>query len=708
MKRTKLTVLTFLVVATLGGGVVGAARLLTDRGDDRVLTGLVVGPRGAPVAGAEVRGPHQTSTLTDDAGRFRIENEPGPGWVTASAEGWLPRSRVAVPGVETVVRLAPSTPDTVSFAFGGDVMFGRRYYDPDEDGIVDGQLAPDSSIEEHARLLSSVAPLLDEADIATVNLETPLIDEPLLDPTGARPSRFHPTKDYTFASAPAAAGALRELGVDVVGIANNHLYDALETGVTSTRAALDEAGFTAGEGYFGAGPDERSAWRPAYRNVRGVRIAFVGCTSILGEEHPISYVATKHHGGAAACEPDRLDKVVSAAARRADVVVASIHGGFEYGRDPSAQVPRLSDVAVSAGATLVVNHHPHVVGGIRFDDGTLTAWSLGNLLFDQTVWPTFDSYILQVAVRSGEVVSAWVEPLRIQDFRPTGVYGDDADWVARGTQARSEGPWVADDGSLWLDTSGAASGATASTNPGLSRIESGCAPGAARDVLWTGDFEDGDLTGEDAALWNAHEPSPYRKVDSDAARRGRAGVLLHRGSSNDDDVLLSVTHRVLVDERDELTLLASTRGRYGDPDAELRLSWYNDITGGSQAQTVVPLPAAEEWDGTRVDVTVPRNAVAVQPFIALSPPEDGVSQLAVDDVSMIDWSEPGCDYLRHSATVRDIAIRPHRPRPEATPLALTPVPVSAPASIRPRQQETAPETLVEGRQTRTNRSLHHR
>lgn len=71
-----------------------------------------------------------------------------------------------------------------------------------------------------------------------------------------------------------------------------------------------------------------------------------------------------------------------------------IHGGYEHGRDLSVQVRRLSDIAVESGATLIVNHHPHVVGGLRFESGALTAWTLGNLLLDQTVWPTFESYDL--------------------------------------------------------------------------------------------------------------------------------------------------------------------------------------------------------------------------------------------------------------------------------------------------------------------------
>lgn len=82
-------------------------------------------------------------------------------------------------------------------------------------------------------------------------------------------------------------------------------------------------------------------------------------------------------------------------------------------------------------------------------------------------------------------------------------------------------------------------------------------------------------------LWNARAATPYRKVDADAARTGEAGVLMQRGSANAEPLLLSVDHRVLVQGGDELTLLVSTRARFGDPDTQVKVSWYNHTRGGS-------------------------------------------------------------------------------------------------------------------------------
>jgi poly-gamma-glutamate synthesis protein (capsule biosynthesis protein) len=326
-------------------GASGAGALLSSR-EESTLDGLVVDPSGAPIPNAVVTGGRERAT-TDGSGRFRLAGAAG--WVTVRADGWIPRTRTASPEGQVLIRLAPDTRGTVTFAFGGDVMFGRRYFDPDEDGSIDGLLSLDADVDDHVRLLDGVRPALSDADLTIVNLETPLSDDPYPDPRGPRPRAFHPTKDYVFASRPAAAGALAKVGIDVVGIANNHLFDQLAPGVASTRAALEAAGYQPGTGYFGAGAGEEEAWAPAIREVEGQRVAFVGCTSITGDEHPITYVAGPRKGGAARCEPARLRSQVARAAAGADIVVAMIHGGYEYGREPSGQVRALSDTAVSAG-----------------------------------------------------------------------------------------------------------------------------------------------------------------------------------------------------------------------------------------------------------------------------------------------------------------------------------------------------------------------
>lgn len=250
---------------------------------------------------------------------------PGrPHLLKAHAERHLPRTQAVEPGRPTSVVLTRAEPATLSLRVGGDVMFGRRYYDRNDDGDRgDALLQVGASAADHAALLGRIQPLLADADLTVVNLETPLVSEPWFDPRTPRPSRFHPTKEFAFASAPESVQALRDSGVDVVALGNNHVFDALDAGLQSTLQVLDDARMP----HFGAGRDVDEAWAPALVERKGQRLAFLGCTTITGTEHAVPYVAGQRQGGAAQCSHARLRRAVEAAASRADVVVVMVHGG---------------------------------------------------------------------------------------------------------------------------------------------------------------------------------------------------------------------------------------------------------------------------------------------------------------------------------------------------------------------------------------------
>jgi poly-gamma-glutamate synthesis protein (capsule biosynthesis protein) len=640
-----------LVVVT---AVVVGAWLAFGRTPVHAITGTVLDLDGRPISGATVQLVGGVVTTSDDHGEFVLTSAANAGWVRVAHAGQLSRTRAARAGDPTVVRLSPDDGRTVRLLFGGDVMFGRRFYDANDDGRTDDGLLPaDAGAAAFDRLLAGVKPLLEDADISVVNLETPLMDGPWFDPTTTRPARFHRTKEFAFASAPGAAAALDRAGIDIVGLGNNHVLDGLDAGLESTRTALAAAGFGPDRA-TGAGADEAAAWHPARMEVRGQAIEVLACTTISGTEHAIPYVAGPGRAGAALCEPDRLAAEVRAARGRADLVVVMIHGGFEYEPEPSARIRSLSAAAHAAGAALVVNHHPHVVGGLDLNGSDLTAWTMGNLLFDQTVWPTFSSYVLRVDVRDGVVADATIEPIMIDDFRPTGVVGARADWVARGALTRSVGPWVLDDGSLRLDLGHRvietpvtipveANGSDVVSLDGAC-VASTTAPGVVaavgHDLLWTGDFEDLDVAADvpSGALWNTAPASAARRVISGSDGGGSAFVRLRRSGANDQDVVLSPLHRILVDAGRPLSFLANLRG--SATVATLQLSWYNDLKGASVAQTVVDLPVTTGWSTVRLDTDVPANAVAVGLFIRLSPPGAQRVEVDLDDVRMIEWRAP--------------------------------------------------------------------
>ncbi len=567
-----------------------------------------------------------------------------PGLVSIEADGYLPRVMAIAPGQRLDVALVPRTDGVVSIRFGGDVMMGRRFYEAPE-----GErplLTPQGGVDGHRAILADIAPLLADADLTVVNLETPLVRQPYF--SGERPPRFHRDKDLAFATAPGAAVALVEAGVDVVDLGNNHVYDVRRKGLRSTIDALERAGIA----YFGAGMTPEEAWRPAYIDTHGTTVAFVACTTVTGDRFDVTYVAGPDQGGAARCQERPLRAAIEAATRRADQVVFMLHGGIEYHRRQTAKTERFTDVAVEAGATAVVNGHPHVVGGIDIRDGVPVVESVGNLVFDQQLWATLASYLVRITLGPDGAVRTEIDPFAIEDYRPVPTVRDLAEASSRYAAGfRSDG--------MVLGRPGALSPPIAPNSTSQVRGAGESEPihlgstawpvaftgdvGVAEDLLWgTGTMEEFDVDQDKTGpmLW---ELGKFARTDSDAACSGERGLHLQRSPVSENDVIAFPVHRVPVEEGSRLSLIASVaRATEG---SSLEIRWYRSMAGpsvGTEQLEVTPVPLGDGCRRVRIDVTVPPGVVAAQPYVRLTPSFDAnlSRQFWVDDVHLLRWGGP--------------------------------------------------------------------
>lgn len=164
--------------------------------------------------------------------------------------------------------------------FGGDVMFGRRYSEPTsgEPLLIPGQQEAGAT-----HVVERVARAFEAANFSAVNLETVVSNLPLSD--------AYPGKRFLLNSPPESLKGLDRLGVDLVGLANNHTRDWLEPGLVATLDALDAHGIP----HVGAGLDEASAQKPATVDLAGLRVAMLAYTSVNG-----SYVNDNYPTDAAA------------------------------------------------------------------------------------------------------------------------------------------------------------------------------------------------------------------------------------------------------------------------------------------------------------------------------------------------------------------------------------------------------------------------
>lgn len=627
------------------------------------LRGRVIDFSGQPIARADVS-TASGHALSDADGWFSLPGVTRPEWVTVRSEGFITRTRAAAPEAPVLFRLMPDDGETAAILFGGDTMLGRRFFDPNADGNTsDGLLPTHPTVGNALGLLQPVQPILENADLAVLNLEGPLADPAYLSPRDPRPAVYHSSKDYVFASPTITADALRQSGVDVVDIGNNHLYDLLETGLHSTLSTLDLAGVM----HFGAGTDEDSAWAPVLLKVKGQTIALLGCTTIPKPIPPITgddvlYVASDalKKGGAARCQSDRLTKAVTEARSQADIVVVMIHGGEEYNPSATAIVSQLTKVARAAGATLVINHHPHVIGGFSWNGKALVARSLGNFMFDQTIWPTFQAYTLTVYLRQGKVIGASVDPLMLEGFVPHGLPAELGEAVIRQAAGLAPGPFVMEDGSMQL-----LADSTAELKTKTAAMDGGAQPGTVitlpagqwisnfsgsgrlrlgRDLLWIGGFESPVVghTSPAPPLWNLGAAA---QAGPEFAYEGAAGIRLIRGANDRSEVVTTHERRILVRAGDSLSVIGMVR-LSADAHVRLQVSWYPDTSGSSSMQTVEPISVEKpnEWQPIRLDVSVPAGIVAMGLFLRLSPPTAGIVSADFDNLRILDWAAAGAQF----------------------------------------------------------------
>lgn len=611
------------------------------------LRGLVVDVAGTPLAGAEVRSDLGT-TVTGDDGTFVLEAPGSPSWVRVRADGHLPRTEAAAPGRPLLSRLTPQDGGTVSLRFGGDVMAGRRFYDRDEDGRTsDALLREGDGVAAHRALLEDVRPLLEEPDVMVVNLESPLHEDPVFAAGGPRPAHFQATKEFVFASAPALAEALKDVGVDVVDLAGDHLQDVAADGVRRTVDALDDAQVR----HHGAGADQDAAWAPARVEARGQRFSFLSCTTATAADGAMP-IAGPGQPGVAQCDEQRLTQVVAAEAASGSTVVVSVHGGREYQRVQRGRERELADAARAAGARIVVGRHPHVVGPVRTDRGDLTADSLGSLLYDQSVRSTFPSYLLSADVRAGRIVRARTEPLVLQDYTPRGAVGALADVSDRFAADLRGASGTYGPGGVEVVPGGPVreGRATAGLRPlEVRRLSPGwSATGRSsrgvqlgEELLWTGGFEDDETGGSlGGGLWDLSGGAV--SLQPDATHTGAQGIRMVATSAATAPALLTPRQRTTLPYGVQpVTFQGWVRGSAA-VGLTAELHWYGDTKGPSSAVLARPVRVAAGWTLFRIEATPPPGTAAAQVYLRLLPAAgDADLRVAVDDLQLVQWAPDG-------------------------------------------------------------------
>lgn len=267
-----------------------------------------------------------------------------------------------IPAVSSSAEKTADDTETVTLGFAGDINFAEGWpttekMDAQPDGILDC-FSPDCIDTMRGFDLFM---LNNEFTYSTRGSEVP--------------------KTYHFRSNPSRVENLKKLGVDLVLLANNHVFDYGTDALTDTLDTLAKAGIPE----VGAGRNLEEAATPYYARINGRTIAYVAATKAEQYESAIhTQAATDTQPGVLACyDPSRFLEEIREADANSDFVVASVHWGLEYDEHYSDDQRALAEQMVAAGADAVIGSHTHCLQGINLIDGAPVFYSLGNFWFNE-------------------------------------------------------------------------------------------------------------------------------------------------------------------------------------------------------------------------------------------------------------------------------------------------------------------------------------
>lgn len=175
--------------------------------------------------------------------------------------------------------------------------------------------------------------------------------------------------------------ALKDAGVDIVSMANNHTLDRGPQAVMNATDYLNQIGIQ----YVGAyrSLEDQNTHRVIEK--QGISTGFLAYTYgtnglIRPENQPylVQYI-----------DVEKISQDIKEMKELADFVVVSLHFGIEYQRFPNDDQKQIVQRLHEAGADVILGHHPHVlqpVDWLESEDGhkTFVIYSLGNFLSGQS------------------------------------------------------------------------------------------------------------------------------------------------------------------------------------------------------------------------------------------------------------------------------------------------------------------------------------
>lgn len=216
-------------------------------------------------------------------------------------------------------------------------------------------------------------------------------------------------KTYTFRVDPSYTAILKDMGVDVAGLANNHALDYGRDALSDTFDTLSDVGIL----FTGAGNNlDEAAKLVTYTDDLGRTYGFLASSHVIPEYSWDVRSATP--GLFTFYDETELVKRVEEYSKQVDYLFVMVHWGIE--RTIELEDYQVTDghKLIDAGAAAVIGMHSHCLQPVEYYNGHPIFYSLGNFIFNSSIK---DGAAVEITVDENNELSARIIPIVAADTK---------------------------------------------------------------------------------------------------------------------------------------------------------------------------------------------------------------------------------------------------------------------------------------------------
>ena len=253
---------------------------------------------------------------------------------------------------------------------------------------------------------------------------------------------------------PSLIGTLKNCGVDMLMLANDH---ALDGGFNELQATIQNC-VNEGMDYVGAAASAEERATPVIKNINGINVAFLAYTESLNDNEKTAEPAAVEYGVNLISKSNAKKDIQTAREAGADIIVCYCSWGEMLNATPTDTERAIAQKLNEWGVDVIIGYNPHVVQPALWlenkdSDGnvrrTLCLGATGNFLSDQ--YGQYDNGIIfQFTIQEGEYGQfAITNPVYI----PTFVWRSEAEDGKYNYRTLAVGQWLetAPDGMGYAD-----------------------------------------------------------------------------------------------------------------------------------------------------------------------------------------------------------------------------------------------------------------